>query len=231
MKIYFIADLHLMPQPDAISANFINFIDALNCTDVVFIMGDLFDFWIGDDATDPVIEQIKHSLKNATAKGIKCYFICGNRDFLIGKKFATSTGLVLLNDYHQINYYNQQILLCHGDTLCVNDEKYQKYRKIVHIKWLQKLFLLLPLKIRVKIGQKIRNTSRNQGRQSGEIDIDFANKKVQQFKAKVLIHGHTHREKIHQHHEFTRIVLGDWHLDRSSILVLDEKGFKFITKI
>ena len=92
-------------------------------------MGDLFDFWIGDDETSPLISQVKQLIKNLTEKGIACYFIHGNRDFLVGKKFAQDCGLTLLPDYHCVDLYGVKTLICHGDTLCVDDVKYQQFRR------------------------------------------------------------------------------------------------------
>ena len=133
-------------------------------------MGDLFDFWIGDDETSPLISQVKQLIKNLTEKGIACYFIHGNRDFLVGKKFAQDCGLTLLPDYHCVDLYGVKTLICHGDTLCIDDVKYQQFRRKVHQKWRQRLFLCLPLKVRLKIAEKIRAKSK-QDKQYKSLDI------------------------------------------------------------
>ncbi len=149
--IYFIADLHLSETYPELTALFNDFMqNKAQEAQAVYILGDLFDFWIGDDETSPLISQVKHQIKNLTEKGIACYFIHGNRDFLLGKKFAQDCGLTLLPDYHCVDLYGVKTLICHGDTLCIDDVKYQQFRRKVHQKWRQRLFLCLPLKVRLK---------------------------------------------------------------------------------
>lgn len=119
----------------------------------VYILGDLFDFWIGDDEQSELIQTVKKAIKTLTAQGVPCYFICGNRDFLLGERFARETGMQRLPDYHLIDLYGKKTLLCHGDTLCIDDVKYQQFRRKVHQKWRQRLFLCLPLWLRLKLAR------------------------------------------------------------------------------
>ena len=155
-----------------------------------------------------------------------CYFQHGNRDFLIGERFSKETGVELLPEYKLINLYGKNILLCHGDSLCIDDTAYQKFRNKVNNKWLQRTFLCLPLKLRIKIAEKIRSKS-NQDKQKKSVKIMDVNKtftiqKMQEFNVDLLIHGHTHRENIHKEEGMTRIVLGDWRKEYASILELRE---------
>ncbi|OOF58619.1 UDP-2,3-diacylglucosamine diphosphatase [Rodentibacter myodis] len=227
-KTYFIADLHLSETQPKLTALFLDFMQNLAPNaERIYILGDLFDFWIGDDEQSALIEQVKCAIKNVTEKGIPCYFIHGNRDFLIGNGFAKETGIILLPDYQVIELYGTPTLLCHGDTLCTDDVKYQQFRQKVHQKWRQWLFLHLPLKVRLKIAEKIRAKSkRDKMHKSNEImdvNLPFTQQTMRQFNVPQLIHGHTHREAIHQYENQKRIVLGDWRTDYASILVAEEK--------
>ena len=231
--IYFISDLHLSESHPKITTLFLQFMQQkAPLAEAVYILGDLFDFWIGDDEKSPLIYEVKQAIRNLIASGVECYFICGNRDFLIGKRFARETGMEILPDYQLLDLYGKKTLLCHGDTLCIDDVKYQQFRRKVHQKWRQKLFLCLPLFIRLNIANKIRAKSQ-QDKQSKSFEImdvnpQFTARKVAEFGAERLIHGHTHREHIHQERGFTRIVLGDWRDNYASILAVDEMGTRFI---
>ena len=245
-KTYFIADLHLSETRQNLTALFIDFMQNLAPqADAVYILGDLFDFWIGDDEKSTVIEQVQHSIRTLTEQGVPCYFIHGNRDFLIGQTFAKACGLQLLPDYQRIDLYGRATLLCHGDTLCIDDKKYQQFRRKVHQKWRQRLFLCLPLKVRLKIAEKIRlqSLADKQHKPSEIMDVnqDFVRQIMEQFAVTCLIHGHTHRENIHKilphftardsvQTEHVRIVLGDWHDNYASILEVSPQGHEFKDK-
>ncbi|MCI7717824.1 UDP-2,3-diacylglucosamine diphosphatase [[Pasteurella] aerogenes] len=232
-KTYFIADLHLSENQPHLTRLFLDFMQQqAPDAEAIYILGDLFDFWIGDDEQSPLIEQVKEQIKRLTDKHIPCYFIHGNRDFLVGKRFAKACGLTLLPTYQVLNLYGQKTLLCHGDTLCIDDLAYQRFRRKVHQPWRQWLFLCLPLKVRLKIAQKIRHKSQqDKQRKSDEImDVnpDFVRQIFTQFDVNLLIHGHTHRQNIHQiPPHFTRIVLGDWG-KTASILEASENGLRFV---
>ncbi|MGX2968827.1 UDP-2,3-diacylglucosamine diphosphatase [Ursidibacter sp. B-7004-1] len=238
MTTYFIADLHLNEHQPDITDLFLQFMsEKAPLAEAIYILGDLFDFWIGDDEYSPLIEQVKQAIRNVTQQGIPCYFIYGNRDFLLGKRFAKETGLILLPDYHKIDLYGHSTLLCHGDTLCTDDVKYQRFRQKVHRKWRQALFLLLPLRLRLHIAQKIRAKSRQDKRTKSaeimDVNIQFTAQIAEQYQIEWLIHGHTHKQAVHSCQKFaisdrlfTRIVLGDWG-KTASILAVDQQGFQF----
>lgn len=228
---YFIADLHLSEQYPHITQLFLQFMrEKAPLAEAVYILGDLFDFWIGDDEQSDLIQQIKNAIYQITQQGIPCYFICGNRDFLLGKRFAQHCGLTLLPDYHLIELYGQKTLLCHGDTLCIDDKKYQQFRQKVHQKWRQWLFLCLPLRWRLLIAHKIRAKSKADKRSKSlsimDVNPMFTAQKMREYQAKILIHGHTHQQAIHNEDGFTRIVLGDWG-ETESILCVTENDFTF----
>ena len=232
-KTYFIADLHLSENRPHLLALFRQFMqEQAPEAEKLYILGDLFDFWIGDDEQSDLISEVQQLIRHLTEQGVPCYFQHGNRDFLIGKKFAKACGLTLLPTYQVIDLYGTPTLLCHGDTLCVDDVKYQQYRRKVHQNWRQWLFLHLPLKVRLKIAEKIRAKSRQDKQVKSTEIMDVNAAFVQQMFAKFhvtqMIHGHTHRQK---HHEipphFHRIVLGDWG-ETSSLLEVTPHSIEFI---
>ena len=232
-KTYFIADLHLSENRPHLLALFRQFMQGQAPeAEKLYILGDLFDFWIGDDEQSDLISEVQQLIKHLTEQGVPCYFQHGNRDFLIGKKFANACGLTLLPTYQVIDLYGTPTLLCHGDTLCVDDVKYQQYRKKVHQKWRQWLFLHLPLKVRLNIAEKIRAKSRQDKQLKSteimDVNADFVQQMFAQFHVTQMIHGHTHRQK---HHEipphFHRIVLGDWG-ETSSLLEVTPHSIEFI---
>ena len=234
-KTYFIADLHLSENRPHLLALFRQFMqEQAPEAEKLYILGDLFDFWIGDDEHSNLISEVQQLIRHLTEQGVPCYFQHGNRDFLIGKKFANACGLTLLPTYQVIDLYGTPTLLCHGDTLCVDDVKYQHYRKKVHQKWRQWLFLHLPLKVRLKIAEKIRAKSRQDKQLKSteimDVNAAFVQKMFAQFHVTQMIHGHTHRQK---HHEipphFHRIVLGDWG-ETSSLLEVTPHSIEFINE-
>ena len=234
-KTYFIADLHLSENRPHLLALFRQFMqEQAPEAEKLYILGDLFDFWIGDDEQSDLISEVQQLIRHLTEQGVPCYFQHGNRDFLIGKKFANACGLTLLPTYQVIDLYGTPTLLCHGDTLCVDDVKYQQYRKKVHQKWRQWLFLHLPLKVRLNIAEKIRAKSRQDKQLKSteimDVNADFVQQMFAQFHVTQMIHGHTHRQK---HHEipphFHRIVLGDWG-ETSSLLEVTPHSIEFINE-
>ncbi|MDG2916054.1 UDP-2,3-diacylglucosamine diphosphatase [Bisgaard Taxon 10/6] len=231
-KTYFIADLHLSETRPNLTALFVDFMrHRAPEADAVYILGDLFDFWIGDDERSPLIDTVKHEIREVVKQGVPCYFIHGNRDFLLGERFAADCGLQLLPEYQVIDLYGEPTLLCHGDTLCTDDLDYQAFRRKVHQPWLQWLFRRLPLKVRLKIARNIRAKSlqdkQSKSRAMMDVNAEFTRRMFERFQVKRLIHGHTHRQNIHQiPPHFERIVLGDWG-DKASILEVTPQRIRF----
>ncbi|RYC42784.1 UDP-2,3-diacylglucosamine diphosphatase [Pectobacterium zantedeschiae] len=228
MATLFIADLHLSLHEPAITAGFLRFLrhEAIHA-DALYILGDLFDAWIGDDDPQPLHATIAAELYALHQRGIPCYFVHGNRDFLIGKRFARQSGMTLLPTESVVDLYGQKILILHGDTLCTDDLAYQKFRRRVHNPLTQRLFLLLPLPLRLKIAAKMRASSQRANQQKSQLIMDVNPEQVverlRHYQVKAMIHGHTHRPAIHQvdlgDSHGRRAVLGAWHEEGSMIKV------------
>ncbi|OGT45183.1 MAG: UDP-2,3-diacylglucosamine diphosphatase [Gammaproteobacteria bacterium RIFCSPHIGHO2_12_FULL_41_20] len=239
MKTLFIADLHLMAEQKNITNLFLNFLKtcALNVT-ALYILGDLFEVWIGDDDDSLFHSQIKSALTTATAQGLPIYLMHGNRDFLIGKRFLKETGCQLLTDPSVVNIYNTPVLLMHGDTLCTHDIAYLRFRKKSRNFFMQQLFLWKSLKTRKKIAEKMREKSRDYTRTTPDYIMDVTQQEVERvmkkYQVSYLIHGHTHRPAIHEfiaeNHSKTRIVLGPWH-EHGSALEWQQSGEKNLITI
>lgn len=233
-KIYFISDLHLDESHPKAIAQFLRLLNQCDASiDALYILGDLFEVWIGDDDNSTFYQAVISALKNVTQKGLPVYLLYGNRDFLIGKHFLHQTGCQLLPDEAKINIYNTPVLLMHGDTLCTNDVVYLQLRKKIRHPLLQKFFLLLPLKLRRQIANKMRAKSRHHT-QTISLDVmdvvqEEVESKMKKHAVNLLIHGHTHRPGIHQFtmHDASasRIVLDAWH-DRGNVFVWNETGEK-----
>lgn len=225
--IYFIADLHLSAQSPHLLALFRYFmLEKAPQAQALYILGDLFDFWVGDDENSQQIDEIKRLLRDLTAKGIACYFCHGNRDFLLGKRFARETGVRLLPEYQKLTLFGVETLVCHGDTLCTDDVAYQKFRKRVHQRWLQKLFLCLPLQWRINLAQRIRRQSQDDKKEKSlqimDVNAQTVMEVFNKFQVSQMIHGHTHRQAIHYlENGKKRIVLGDWR-DKLSVFIVEK---------
>ncbi|ERK18191.1 MAG: UDP-2,3-diacylglucosamine diphosphatase [Pantoea sp.] len=230
-RTLFIADLHLCEEEPAITAGFLHFLqrEAHQC-DALYILGDLFEAWIGDDDPNPLHQQIADALK---ALPVPTFFIHGNRDFLLGQRFARASGMTLLPEEQVLTLYGKRLLIMHGDTLCTDDEGYQRFRAKVHQRWLQKLFLALPLSLRMRIAAKMRANSK-QANQHKSLSIMDVNQQavmdaMTRQQVRLLIHGHTHRPAIHdfvlQGENAQRVVLGAWH-QQGSMIQVDADGVR-----
>ncbi|WP_411991061.1 UDP-2,3-diacylglucosamine diphosphatase [Agarivorans sp. DSG3-1] len=231
MLTYFIADLHLSDdRPDIIRA-FLDFIEQqAPKADALYILGDLFEFWIGDDDKTPVAKQVELALKALSDSGVPSYFIHGNRDFMVGKAYAKRCGMTLLEEEKLVDLYGKKVLILHGDTLCTDDVGYQEYREVTQKLWLRRLFLLLPLFVRQRIANKIRSKSKqaNTSKSLGIMDVNqqAVEQRFAEQPIDYMIHGHTHRPEIHQlalSGTKYRVVLGDWY-QQMSILSVDTNG-------
>lgn len=216
----FIADLHLDESHPTTVNQFFYWIDhCLTATvDAIYVLGDFFEVWVGDDDCSPFYQRIKQAFKSLTDRHIAVYFIHGNRDFLIGKRFERETGCKILPEHSVVTVYNSTVLLLHGDALCTQDIKHMKFRKIFQNFWLRKLFLALPLKVRKKIGISLRQKSRQHHQyvasQSLAVNKSAVEITLEQSGANCLIHGHIHEASYSNfflnNQPCERIVLGAW---------------------
>ncbi|MCK5894675.1 MAG: UDP-2,3-diacylglucosamine diphosphatase [Endozoicomonadaceae bacterium] len=219
MLSLFISDLHMMPERPDIARTFQEFMrgKALEA-ESLYIMGDFFEYWIGDDAMDSFHLEIAETLQRYTATGRQIFFMPGNRDFLVSKVFCHKTGITWLNDPTLITLDRTPILLMHGDSLCTLDVHYLRFRRIVRNPLIQNIFSLLPLTIRRGIAENLRAKSRVAGSKKSQTIMDITPDAViqslQAHHSLILIHGHTHKPAIHNftlaNRPYQRIVLGDW---------------------
>ncbi len=217
--ILLISDLHLEPARPDITAAFLAFLDGrARQAEALYILGDFFEVWIGDDGMDDFQRGIAQALRRLSDAGTRIYLMHGNRDFLLGKRFCRMAGCQLLRDPARVQLGGEPVLLMHGDSLCTLDVGYMKLRR-----WLRNplsLFILrhLPLATRRRLARKLRSESRNQTRMKASAIIDVTADEVPRimarFGVRTLIHGHTHRPAVHnlevEGAPARRIVLGDW---------------------
>jgi len=217
MSDYFISDLHLKPSRNDIAEGFFHFVET-TASDAqrLYILGDFFDAWIGDDEDDTFYTQILQKLSSYSQQGLALFFLHGNRDFLVGEGFATATGATLLNEEHLIELNGEAVLLMHGDSLCIDDDEYLKFRAQVRNPAWQQQILQLPLQQRRAMAAQLRTQSQSMNAMKAEdimdVNGDEVKKVMLKHNARTIIHGHTHRPAVHKldNKGHQRIVLGDW---------------------
>lgn len=229
----FLSDLHLSPErPVALAAFHAFAAGPARSAAAVYILGDLFDWWIGDDQiADPFVASIVKSLRGIADAGVPLSVGRGNRDFLLGERFARATGATLLPDFVVVDLFGTRTLLCHGDELCTDDTEYQAYRARMRDPATQARLLRLPYFVRRAIAWWLQRKSRNEKALKPESIMDVAAGAVvaafAQHDARRMIHGHTHRPARHEHlvdgSVRERFVLADWH-DRGHYVAVDDTG-------
>ncbi len=226
MTALFVSDLHLDASRPAATDCFLRFLAGpARDAGTLYILGDLFEAWIGDDAAGTYERAILDALRRYTTAGCQCSFLRGNRDFLVGKRFAAETGVALLADESQIELAGQRALLMHGDTLCTDDRAYQTYRRFVHQRAVQALYLALPAGLRSGIAAyaRRRSAAANAGKPAAIMDVNpsAVAAALRRHDVPLLIHGHTHRPAVHalevDGRQARRVVLGAWY-DQGSVL-------------
>lgn len=238
MATFIIADLHLSTQHPKLLTALNNFYQRLNCNDKVIILGDFFDFFIGIDYQDNIHKQVRELIGYNRTRGITTFFICGNRDFLINKHAADFFNFTLLTGEVKISTPKGTALLLHGDELCVNDPKFQRFRKITKNPILQALFRSLPLCLKKKIGLHIRQNSQLQEKkrsvsaQDWQIILKEAKTYLDKHGCNILIHGHFHifandKEALGKHSH--RLALGSWGQNYSYVKI-DDHNIELIQK-
>ncbi len=233
----FISDLHLSADEPLSMAAFQHFITQLATqAEALYILGDLFEYWAGDDDTsDPFHAQVIAALASLASHQTQLFLLHGNRDLLMGKTLANACHAQLLNEPTLIDLYGTPTLLSHGDTLCTDDAEYQRYRASVHDAAFQQQFLAKPLAERKAYIAQLRTRSQAEKQSKDSAIMDVNELAVQQllraYNYPQLIHGHTHRLKRHHHkidaHRCVRWVLGDWHR-HGNALRCDAQGCNII---
>ena len=233
MTTLFISDLHLDASRPHITRLFLDFLETEAAkADALYILGDLFEAWIGDDAPDDVGDQVAEGLARLHERGVPCFFIHGNRDFLLGDAYARRARMTLLPEASIIEIEGKNALLMHGDTLCVDDLPYQQFRRQTHDPDWQRSFMSRPVEDRLQFALQARAESKQYTRSIADAITDVNQEAVvavlQASPVLTLIHGHTHRPAVHAvslpSTTGRRIVLGDWY-EQGSLLRADDGGF------
>jgi UDP-2,3-diacylglucosamine hydrolase len=220
MSTLLISDLHLDPSRPAVTRAFLDLLEQQAPTaDALYILGDFFEVWIGDDDDAPLNQTVIASLKKLTSSGTPVYIMHGNRDFLIGSLFCQQSGCQLISDPTVANLYGQPVLLIHGDTLCIDDIKYMEFRTLCRSEPWQTALFSHSVAERRQLAKQMRADSQNANSNKAEDIMDVNQNEVirmfEQHNVELMIHGHTHRPTIHDHiankNKVQRVVLGDWH--------------------
>jgi len=233
--IIFISDLHISIEKTEITRRFISFLQnqAVNAS-AVYILGDFFDTWVGDDDNTPPNKKIKQQLKQLTDTGTQVYLQQGNRDFLLGQQFCNESGITLLDEYTVIDLFGVKTLLTHGDLLCTDDIPYQEFRqKSRTTEWKQNV-LTKPLLLRLLVARWYRFRSFFHKRKKAQDIMDVNQQTIiqtmQKYNCLRLIHGHTHRPALHDFNidnkPAQRFVLAEWKKDSAELLRWTPEGFK-----
>jgi UDP-2,3-diacylglucosamine hydrolase len=237
VTVLFISDLHLDGARPDITRQFLEFLEG-EATQArrLYILGDLFEAWIGDDDPDADKRAVIAGLRKLTSAGVQCSVMHGNRDFLLGRRFCADTGTTLMEDGTVVDVFGQRVLLMHGDTLCTDDHSYQRLRRIVRNPIVQWVLRSLTLPQRQRLAQRMRAGSKAHIEAADratpyimDVSADAVSAAFRRFGVDCLIHGHTHRPAIHgltvDGHPRTRIVLGDWY-EQGSVLRWNERGYE-----
>ena len=232
MTTLLISDLHLEASQPEIGAQFLAFLAGeARQADALYILGDLFEAWLGDDDPNPYYAEMKSALKQFTETGVPVFFMHGNRDFMIGQGFAADTGITLLEDPVVVNLHGHEVLLSHGDALCTDDVHYQQVRAMTRNPDWQAMMLTKSIEERIAFAVQARKESMARGETLSDEIMDVNQDAVKsimlEYDVDTLLHGHTHRPAVHDvkldDGLATRIVLGDWY-EHGSVVRWDADG-------
>ena len=222
-----ISDLHLTYVEEDKIDFFANFCKKYaSKADQLFILGDLFNTWIGDDVSLISYKAIIEILKDLT-KTTNVFVMAGNRDFLLSKQFELESGCEIINEPFVLEHNSKKFLLIHGDSLCTDDVSYQKLKRVLRNPLTQVIFLKLSKNLRLKLTGQLRKKSieaqRYKSAEIMDVNQSATNKLMSEYPGFDLIHGHTHRQKTHKHESYTRHVLGDWSNSIGNAIKLSDK--------
>ena len=237
MAALFISDLHIDASRPAITAQFLDFLTAeAGDADALYILGDLFESWVGDDAPDAAQSAAIEGIHRLTALGVPCFVMHGNRDFLLSTQFCRMSGAQLIPDPLIVTLYGEPVLVMHGDALCTDDRPYQRLRGTVREPDWQRQFLALSVDSRralagaARVGSQAHTSSLDYA--IADVNAESVATALRGAGTTTLLHGHTHRPAIHalqvDGRPCTRIVLGDWY-DQGSLLRWDQKGPELVS--
>jgi UDP-2,3-diacylglucosamine hydrolase len=232
MRTAFVGDLHLSADRPDITQAFLLFLkQGLDNVEALYIIGDLFEVWMGDDIAEIYTIEIANSIKLVSQR-IPVFFTQGNRDFMVGKAFCRKAGMTLLPDVYKTNLYDNSTVILHGDSLCTLDIGYQRFRRFRSLAIVRWIYSQLPKQTRLNIAAKIRQKSQTGNKQKHYEIMDVEPSAVQRLLAEtgcdLMIHGHTHRPNIHLLAEGKkRVVVGDWYT-QGSVLMVDKSGCELV---
>ena len=230
-KSIFISDIHLTQNNQLIKNSFFSFLDNFpEEVNNLFIVGDLFDLWIGDDVRNKLVEDLHLKLRKITNNKKNIFFFHGNRDFLVGESFCKTSNMKLIHEPTVFEFFGYKTLILHGDQLCTEDVDYQNFCKIVRNKQWQSEFLSLSIPERLKIAKNVRNESSISLASKDDDITDVTDQTVlkyfKTYKVTHIIHGHTHRPKIHLiENNFSRLVIPDWNNNYWGYISSSQNGF------
>ena len=237
MAVLFISDLHIDESRPAITEQFLGFLSAeARDAEALYILGDLFESWVGDDAADAAQSAAITGLHSLTSQGVPCFVMHGNRDFLLATQFCRMSGAELLPDPLIVTLYGEPVLVTHGDALCTDDRAYQRLRATVRDADWQRQFLALSIASRralagaARVGSQAHTAAVEYA--ITDVNADSVAMALRGARTATLLHGHTHRPAIHplqvDGRPCTRVVLGDWY-DQGSLLRWDRNGPELVS--
>ena len=230
-KSIFVSDIHLTQNNELIKNSFFSFLDNFpEEVNNLFIVGDLFDLWIGDDVRNELVEDLLLKLRKITNNKKNIFFFHGNRDFLVGESFCKTSNIKLIHEPTVFEFFGYKTLILHGDQLCTEDVDYQNFCKIVRNEQWQSDFLSLSIPERLKIAHNVRKESSVSLANKDDYITDVADRTVlkyfEKYKVTHMIHGHTHRPKIHLvENNFSRLVIPDWNNNYWGYISSSQNGF------
>lgn len=233
MKRVFISDVHLSEERRDLTEAFCEFIDQQRDIDELYLLGDIFEAWVGDDDYSEWLLPIEAALTSLASRGIALFFLHGNRDFLIGQEWCEKIGITLLTEPTTIEIAGETWLLTHGDELCTDDVEYQQFRQLSRSQEWQANLLSQPIEARFALARQLREQSKmanaNKAENIMDVNHDAVVTALRSYGASALLHGHTHRPNDHKESDYRRVVLGDWRPEFEYAVANDSDGLRLVS--